>query len=310
MKYPNPDMLLRIAQGDAYGAVAEYLRLPRDAATLEAALRFERYLAHPTHDHRPGRYTDDTQMSIAVAEVMLTGLFDDHAARRLQFAEAFVRVFRRDRRDGYARRFQAFLESEKAATGYRFLRNIRPDSDKNGAAMRAVPIGVLSDPREVVRVALMNASLTHDTPDGRMSSLVVALLSHFALYEDQPFDAFPGWVTSHSLPITRSEESSIQWMFDRPWSGPVQQLDNISVARATVHAVIHLLLRTSGLKESMLRAIHWGGDVDSVMAITWGIQSTRLREPLPNWLETELEDGDFGRRYLKALGSQLMARYA
>ena len=69
MKYPNPLMLLRIAQGDAYGMAVEYIR-PEHEPLREQALNFESYGKHPTHKILAGQYTDDTQMSIGVAEVI------------------------------------------------------------------------------------------------------------------------------------------------------------------------------------------------------------------------------------------------
>ena len=140
---------------------------------------------------------------------------------------------------------------------------------------------------------------------------MVATLSHFALYSDLPFAEFRRWFAGSGLLVTPSEQAVTEWMCTHPWNGPVKgQLGKLSVARATVHAVIHLLTHTTSLRESMLQAIRWGGDVDSVMAITWGIQSARIHEPLPDWLETDLEDGEYGRRYLKHLGAQLMVKYA
>jgi hypothetical protein len=65
----NDLMLVRIAQGDAYGMATEYIKLPRDQATQDQALEFTKYVANPKHNLRPGQYTDDTQMSLAVPEV-------------------------------------------------------------------------------------------------------------------------------------------------------------------------------------------------------------------------------------------------
>ncbi|MBI2473668.1 ADP-ribosylglycohydrolase family protein [Candidatus Uhrbacteria bacterium] len=311
MLNPNPLMLLRIAQGDAFGMAAEYLWFPRDTAVREAVLRFDRYIAHPTHGHQSGEYTDDTQMSIAVTEVLLEGYLSSFS--RLQFANAFVRVFQRNPRKGYSRDFQDFLESEQARTGPSFLSHVGGTSDKNGAAMRAVPIGVLATVEEVINAALMNASITHDTHWGRFSSVIVALLSHFALYTNRPFSEFSDWCKRENVGkfYPEFDLTQLQRMMAVVWNGPVHGIrGQCSVAQVTVHAVLHLLTRTDSLSSSMLQAVRWGGDVDSVMAITWGIQSTRIHEPLPEWLETGLEDGPFGRRFLIDLGTQLMGKYS
>lgn len=160
----------------------------------------------------------------------------------------------------------------------------------------------------MIQTARTNASLTHDTLWGNRFSVLVALLSHFALYTNEPFTEFARWCGRMKVDQIDSsiDLTQLQAMLDIQWSGPVRQTTRISVAQATVHSVMHLLSRRNGLCPSMLQAVRWGGDVDSVMAITWGIQSTRIREPLPVWLEIGLEDGSFGRRFLIDLGTKLM----
>ncbi len=95
MMNPNPWMLVRIAQGDAYGMATEYISLPKHQGVKDAALEFRRYCENPVHPIRAGVYTDDTQMSVAVAEAVVAGGFDKE-----KFADAFVRCFRRDERAG------------------------------------------------------------------------------------------------------------------------------------------------------------------------------------------------------------------
>src|SRR5689334_4178375 len=125
-------MLLELAIGDAYGAGFEYVnrQLIRQFNDLSG------YAQHPRHSIRPGRYTDDTQMTLAIVEAILSG--EDWTP--LNLAGRFVEVFKRDPREGYAGSFHAFLR--RSYSGEQFLRDIIPDSDKSGAAMRAIPIGV------------------------------------------------------------------------------------------------------------------------------------------------------------------------
>src|SRR5687768_15127870 len=122
-------MLIEIAIGDAYGAGFEYgdPRAVRDDNDLT------HYVKHPRHRLRPGCYTDDTQMSIAVAEMIVSG----EAWTPVNLASRFVEAFKRDPREGYAQRFYGFLREVR--DGEEFVRKIRPDSDKSGAAMRAAP---------------------------------------------------------------------------------------------------------------------------------------------------------------------------
>lgn len=299
MKNPNPNMLLRIAQADAYCAATEYLKFPRDNAIRDEALRFEKYGRHPTHTLGVGQYTDDTQMSIAVTEVLLSG----RPFIREKFADAFVRCFKRDERKGYSRNFQNFLENVNS--GDEFLTKINPSSDKNGAAMRAVPIGVLPNVDEVLQVAELQAKLTHDTSDGILSAQAVALMSYYALYNDDSFVGIQDYLDSE-LPKFIDVANRIEWKPGRPVTGP-------RVGMKTAMAIADLLAGTSNKKNLLCileKIIKWGGDTDSVAAIAWGIASTRMTEKIPDFLETDLEpNGKFGTSYLKELGLKLMTTY-
>ena len=48
--------------------------------------------------------------------------------------------------------------------------------------MRVTPLGILKDEKAVISAGLINASVTHDTPSGRASSVCMALASHYFLY--------------------------------------------------------------------------------------------------------------------------------
>ena len=95
-------MLVDLAVGDAYGAGFEFA----DPGFVVEHNTLRGYVQNPVYAGlRPGRYTDDTQMTIAVAEVLVEG----GPWTDVRFAEAFVRAFHRDPRQGYAKGFQALL---------------------------------------------------------------------------------------------------------------------------------------------------------------------------------------------------------
>jgi len=290
MKHPNPLVLVRIAQGDAYGMACEYVSLPRDRAVHDEALRFERYLEHPRHRVGAGRYTDDTQMSVAVALVLLCEDFGRRA-----FARSFVECFKRDERKGYARHFQKLLEEVK--DGDDLLDKIRPDSDKNGAAMRSVPIGVLPDPARIVEVATTQAKITHDTEGGVNASVAVALMSHFALHTDEPFATMRAWLRTQ-MPLAKIP--------DEPFRGRVEAPD---VGWKTAMAVLTSIERETTLLDIARTILVWGGDTDSVLAIAWGVASSRITENLPEFFARDLERGRHGLDFLTELGTALMKKF-
>jgi len=281
-------MLLRIAQGDAYGAACEYLDLPGESAVRDTALAFERYGRHPRHGLEAGRYTDDTQMSIAIAEVLLAR----RPLTRESFADAFVHCFRRDPRKGYSRGFQGLLE--QVASGGELLARVRGASDKNGAAMRAVPLGVLDSPSLVRQVATVQAKITHDTMGGVDAAVAVALMSHFVLWTDEPLTRLRPWLQAQMLGADIPDE---------PWVGPVE---GPGVGWKSALAVLALVGEQRSLLDIASTALSWGGDTDSVLAIAWGIASTRMSEPLPDFFDDGLEQGLYGRDFLLRLGAELM----
>lgn len=303
IRHRNDNMLLRIAQGDAFAAAVEYVKRKEHAELYSRIELFETYEQHPTHRGlRPGMYTDDTQMSIAVAEALIQHPDD---MTNESFAERFYQAFKRDPRDGYSRGFQAILEESKSSSHLRQL--LRPDSTKNGAAMRAVPIGVVKDPKKLISIASTQATVTHATWGGVNSAVSVALMSHFALYDRRDFSSMHQWCCGWS---------DAHKNFYDPWKGPVGGKGNdprgLETGMNTAWAVQTLLTTEGSLRDIMKRCIEWGGDTDSVASIAFGIASARYQnETLPIFLERDLEpNGQFGVAYLKDLGKQLMDAYA
>ena len=299
MRHPNDLMLLRIAQGDAYGMAAEYCKRHPEEPEEKLLYEFKQYLPHPSyHKLPPGTYTDDTQMSIALTELLLA---KGRSAKHEDFVEAWFNAFKRDQRDGYSRNFQAILEASKTSDELRL--NLRPDSTKNGAAMRSVPLGVIADPEWVKTMAMRQAGTTHATYEGVTSSVAVALMSHYALWDRRDFASMPGWL-ANQFPVFER--------FREPWVGPVQSKCKHSpwdVGMNTAWAVHTLLTTQTTLLGAMKQVLEWGGDTDSVAAIAWGIGSARWREDIPAFFETDLEKlngSKYGPEFLKALGKRLM----
>jgi ADP-ribosyl-[dinitrogen reductase] hydrolase len=99
---------LESAIGDAYGAAFEFIEPDRAKAVglVNNAIAFQN---HPELPIGGGRYTDDTQMTIAVVEAMLSG---KEITKQL-LADKFVEVFKRDERKGYGSKFYNLLWSRR-----------------------------------------------------------------------------------------------------------------------------------------------------------------------------------------------------
>ena len=277
-------MLVELAIGDAYGAGFEYAadRIVRDHNDLS------RYLQHPKHGIQPGCYTDDTQMSIAIAEAIVEV---EHWTPEA-LAHRFVAAFKRDPREGYASRFFDLLTQVR--DGEELLATIRPHSDKSGAAMRACPIGVYESVDEVIDRCTLQAALTHNTPDGINAAVAASLMTHYFIYRIGPKTDLPDFLMAH-----------VPGPWASAWSGKVGAQGMMSV-RAALAAVL-----ASDRMSDLLRAcIAFTGDVDTVATIALGACacSVDVEQDLPEHLYGALEDGPFGRGFLEQLDARLMDR--
>jgi ADP-ribosylglycohydrolase len=271
-------MLIEIAIGDAYGAGFEYASERLERNNLSS------YVQHPRHRIRPGSYTDDTQMSIAIAEAIVSGepWIPANLARR------FLAAFKRDPREGYASGFYSFLQEIRDER--EFLTRIRPHSDKSGAAMRSCPLGVFSSIDDVIERTKVQAALTHDTPTG--TGAAGALMTHYLLYR-----------LGAKADLGAFLAAKVPGPWRQRWQGKVGSAGTMSV-----HAAVTAVIASTRMSELLKMCIAFTGDVDTVAAIALGAGScaTEIEQDLPEHLYQTLENGPFGRDFLKDLDARLM----
>ncbi|MFL6124475.1 ADP-ribosylglycohydrolase family protein [Actinophytocola sp.] len=276
-------MMVELAIGDAYGAGFEYA----PAAFVARHNTVTGYLRHPTHAGiEPGSYTDDTQMTLAIAE-LLVGAAE---WTPLVLADKFVEVFHRDPRVGYAVGFHAFLRS--VSSGREFLDRIRPDSDKSGAAMRVAPVGLLPSVADVRHHAAAQARVTHDTPAGVASAEAAALAVHYCHHGLGPLNGVAKWI---------SDQLGADWT--RPWQGKVGPKGAMSV-----RAALTALTKATTMSDLLRLCVAYTGDVDTVatIALAAAAHSAEVTDDLPAALHDDLENGPYGREYLQTLNARLL----
>lgn len=278
-------MLLELAIGDAYGAGFEYAKPDFVARHNDLSA----YVKHPHHEIAPGSYTDDAQMTLANAEVIVAG-----AVTRENLADAYVRAFKRDERVGYAGGFYMFLRS--VTTGSEFIARIKPFSDKSGGCMRSVVFGVLPKIEDVIAQATLQAKLTHDTTGGINSAVAAALMGHYFLYGLGSKADLPGFLAKHV--------AGEDWT--TPWTGAVGEKGMMAV-RAALAAVV--APENTSMTAILKASVAFTGDVDTVACIALGAASasSEVKQDLPDHLIAGLENGLYGRDYLKQLDQQLLA---
>lgn len=276
-------MLTEIAIADAYGAGFEFCSEEK----IISQNNLELYSKHELYDIL-GKYTDDTQMSIAIVEFILSG----QEWNKENIASKFIECFKRDVRLGYSEGFFNLLS--KVESSKELLELIIPTSERNGAAMRSVPIGFLKNKEDVITLAKLQAQVTHDSPIGIQSSCAVALAAHFGTHQKGSIRDLESFLES---------EQYGNW--DYNWK------DRVSLnAYDTVSAALTCLLKHSSLSELLKSCINLGGDTDSVAAIAVGLATCfkEYKKDLPIQLYNNLNEDKYGISFLLDLESKFLKK--
>lgn len=270
-------MIIEGAIGDAYGAGFEFA----DRAVIEQHNTLQAYIPHPVFPTILRRYTDDTQMSLALIELLLSG----KAWTRLHIANAFVSTFKRDPREGYAKRFHAFLTEIR--DGQELLDKIIAKSERNGAAMRAYPLGVFRDKNQILEWTKEQAEVTHQTYKAVVSAQAVAMISHFFLYN-----------VDSKASLTEFIRDTTAYNWQGHWEQEVA-IDGIQ----TVEAILSIMQQGTSLSQMLRQAVNLGGDVDTVASLVMAIGACTdaYVHDIPPVLFDQLEDGPYGKSYLMEL---------
>ncbi|MEH6451459.1 MAG: ADP-ribosylglycohydrolase family protein [Psychromonas sp.] len=276
-------MLLIIAMADAYGAGFEFT----EDEYIKDNNCLTKYHQAPFDEIPAGCYTDDTQMSIAISELIVNekGPWNEHLV-----AEYFLKAFKRDPRPSYSADFYHFLMETE--TSQKFIENINADSVRNGSAMRSVPLGLIKDKTEMLEKARIQAQVTHNTHEGIVASQSVALAVYYFVNKIGKKAGLLDYICQQTNEIftnnkvTRTECNAID----------------------TIDAVLTVLSQSNSLTEVLDKSVNLGGDTDSVASIACGIAffSDEYVKDLPDFLERDIENGPYGKDYLIKLSEKLI----
>lgn len=316
-------MLLEIAIADAFGRPFEF----NTPEFIEKNNIIDGY------KHREGElltgigiYTDDTQMSLGVAEQMLSGL----PGTQVRFATHFVAAYKRDPRGGYSKRIKGALEDARAHLPFELiLKAKQAGMNSNGSVMRAVPLGLLSDPKEIMYRSIVQTSVTHGHIEAVNAATAISLTAHF-FYHLYPrleetssyggydkFLIYQEWMRAQMGTAVFDDIYQSYGLFINTKLCAPLKCDAKSTAALSIKlawgmkrdVVIHDM--TTSAKKILKKAIEIGGDVDSSASIALGLYSLRTdaKMDLPDAFYDNLENGEFGRDYLINLDAQLQITF-
>jgi ADP-ribosylglycohydrolase len=266
------------AIGDALGSAYEFI----DAATIY------RFVGEPfvwdyraavpgslLHPRAPGRPTDDTAMALSVASAL--------ASREPETSALFAGRFLTDLHRETGRFRNMFWGGGPGGATTRALSRLRAGADPavcghvddggNGAAMRVHPVGFLRDRDAVLRVAALQARVTHGHPATIAAAQAVALVVHDALAGREPSVDPPPGIENETLSAT--------WVAMHQGiviGGPLPpHLRNIAMSGWATVAGAHAIATTfaGDPARAIAAATGAGGDTDTVSSIVGAIVGAR-----------------------------------
>ncbi|HEY1958339.1 MAG TPA: ADP-ribosylglycohydrolase family protein [Polyangiaceae bacterium] len=283
--------ILGLAIGDALGFPAEFRRREQILAAFGeeglvdfVALHDPRWPPRPhiaSKAHPAGTFSDDTQMTIALAEALLEA-DDDLDAQMNAIARRFVAWSSSDDNDR-APGNACMTGCHALARGVPWREAGVADSKGCGSAMRVAPIGLLwhDDLERVLAVARAQAVLTHRHDAGVEGAAAAALLVALAMQDRTPEEMYEA-VARECSP--RSRDFAACWsklpaMRDAPPEHALSArgLGEGWLAEEAVASAFYCVWRTpDDFARVVTTAATTDGDSDSLACIAGSIAGARL----------------------------------
>lgn len=300
--------IVGLAVGDAIGYRAEFRRrvqllteIGPEGITDFIALkdpRFSRpFIVGP--DHPPGTYTDDTQMTIAVAESLLRAGRADVDELMEEMGRHFV-SWSRSENNNRAPGGTCMEGCNNLSRGIHWRVSGVAESKGCGSAMRVAPIGLYyTDLDQVADVARASSLLTHGHVAALEAAAAAAIMVAMALTGSDPraiYDEIDARCCKSTSDFTEIWRKVPVLLSSSPDDVLVKGgLGEGWVAEEAVASAMYCVWRyPDDFKQAVLTAINTDGDSDSIGTITGSAIGARLGiEAIPASWRQGVEDSEF-----------------
>ena len=199
--------------------------------------------------HRRCRPTDDSVMTLAIAQAILSGTEDMEVLSRTA-VRYMLKLGRRYPNAGYGGRFRRWLYAE----------NPQPyNSFGNGSAMRVSPCGFAAKTLDkAIAMADAVTCVTHDHPEG-MKGAEATAAAIFLARSGKTKEEIREHIVQHYYPLGFTlDEIRPSYTFDVTCQGSVPQ-------------ALEAFFESESFEDAIRNAISIGGDSDTIAAITGGV---------------------------------------
>ena len=297
--------MVGLAVGDALGFPTEFMRLSGIRAKWgrEGVTDFEACGGHP-----PGTYSDDTQMSLAVARALLQA--GSRSLDELLAAVGAEFVAGADSPDNNRAPGGTCMHAcHLLASGVPWREAGRNDSKGCGTAMRSAPVGLYchGDWQRLVEVASAVSLITHGHPCATAGSVATAARMSMALNGMEPRERVESlWdlvssISSEFVSVVRR----VPGLLDQEPDRARVELGEGWVAEEAVAPALYCFLRKpDGFSSTVLTGANSEGDSDSIACLAGAISGAyNGRETLPARWRQQVEDAPDVRAVAEELSS-------
>jgi len=264
--------MLGLAVGDALGWPVEFMPL--------AAIR-ERYGPEglsdlmPSGSHPAGTFTDDTQMSLAIARAIVSQGHEAEDVFVTKVASEFV-AWSRSPENNRAPGRTCMTACRELARDPAWRAPGHNNSKGCGTAMRTAPIGLAwhGDEDRITRMAVATSELTHGHPAATAGGVATALLASWALDAIEPREMLQRLV-ARTRPISDEFVAKIEQVpavLDCDPESAYAVLGDAWVADEAIACALYAFWRSpKDYRSTVLTAVNMDGDSDSVGCIAGAI---------------------------------------
>ena len=290
--------LVGTAIGDALGAGREGMGMSRSEDIVSLAEKLGQLI-----------YTDDTHMTIGIAESLIErkGFDGEH------MAQTFIENYEAEPWRGYGPGPPRIFGMIKSGEAWYSAANrlYRGGSFGNGSAMRVAPVGLLySRNLEKLReIAYQSSSITHSHELGKegaaLQACAVALALNTSSDEEIDREVFLSRLQDFIQDRLYKEKVARirELLGEQDKAKVVAVLGNgIEAPRSVPTAIYCFLRQPQSYKDAVIYAVSLGGDTDTIAAMAGAISGAYLGiEAIPSEWRAKLEN----REYIETLAEKL-----
>jgi poly(ADP-ribose) glycohydrolase ARH3 len=290
--------LVGTAIGDALGARREGRGMSRSEDIVSLAQKLEQLI-----------YTDDTHMTIGIAESLIEskGFDGEH------MAQTFIKNYEAEPWRGYGSGPPRIFGMIKSGEAWYSAANrlYRGGSFGNGSAMRVAPVGLLysRNLEKLRKIAYQSSSITHSHELGKegaaLQACAVALALNTPSDEDIDKEAFLFKLQNFiQNQLYKEKVAQIRELLGEQDKAKVVAVlgNGIEAPRSVPTAIYCFLRQPQSYEDAVIYAISLGGDTDTIAAMAGAISGAYLGiEAIPSEWRAKLEK----REYIDALAEKL-----